>query len=189
MSILSMLSRTTLGIGVKDPTSYIKKVQSRGLKTTQELADAAGQGYAFRDPSLGSDKYVNNLPQSVNTNSILQSNASNYQDTMFSAMLAGTNRLVDDTAKTYAFRPGNFSKNLTSYTDKLFKEQLAAAGRATNTPTSLVSNIIQTPLILTPISPTNGTGAGMPFDDGRYIPTIGYGFVLYGTLAKGGYGE
>lgn len=186
MSILSMLNKTTLGIGLKTPDTYTSRAQRRGLKSGQELTAAAEQGYAFRNPALGSEKYTDTVVRTPEINTLLQAPTSNYQQSMFNSMLAGTNRLVDNDAKTYAFRPGNFSRNLTSYTEKLFNDQVASAGRATQ-PTSLVAATTQTKLIITPIASNIGTGPGMPFDDGRYIPTFGYGFVEYGTLANGGY--
>ena len=119
MSLLDLLGKATLGTGVKTPSSYTKKVQAKGLATTDKMAAAATNGYAFRSPTLGSDKYLNNVPTTPDT-SLFSSTSDTYQEAAFKDKLNGKNKLLSDKGNTYSFRPGNFQADIATYTERIF---------------------------------------------------------------------
>ena len=185
MSLLDLLGKATLGTGVKAPSSYTKKVQAKELPTTSELTSAATTGYAFRSATLGSSKYTDSAPAPME-DSLLSGTSATYQEAAFKDKMNGKNKLLSSKGNTYAFRPGNFQTDIATYTERIFLRQQQAAGQGSNVPASLISIPAQTVPVLTATA-VPGSPAGMPTNDGRYIPTVGYGFVLYGTLVNGGY--
>lgn len=179
MGLLDRLSQSTLGVGIKPPTSYSKRAQGRNLTPAADLAAAASTGYAFRDPTLGTTRYTDNIVGNTDVGALGPS-VNSYQKTTFQDQLKGTNKLVDYKAKTYAFRPGNFKTDIATYTERIFLQQQQAAGQAPTNPSNLITATAQSAPVLTPTTLV-GTAAGMPFDDGRYNITIGFGFIQYGV--------
>lgn len=194
MSLLDLLGRATLSTGVQPPKSYTKKVQAKGLASTADLSAAATTGYAFRSPTLGSDKYTDNqasmiadrgTPYDIRLENGQTSfgTLGTYQNNLFKDQLRGNNKAT--TGQTSALNSGNFKGVIGTYADRLFAQQQQTAGKFNQTPSSLISAASRTVPVLTPTA-TPGSPAGMPGDDGRYIPTVGYGYVLYVT--RGTYG-
>lgn len=77
-------------------------------------------------------------------------------------------------------KPSNLGANISSYTEQIFNQQLTGANKYTTTSPNVVSLASMTKPVLT-VSTKAGSLAGMPLNDGRYVITVGYGFVLYIT--------
>lgn len=188
MSLLDMLKQVTFtGISTLIPRSgrnkYSSTVQARGLESTTDLAKKATTGYAF-----GPDVPTKKGPQGsvLNDESVLLGSLDqSYLTSTFNDQLKRKNKLVDNTAKTYGFRPTNFQQDIATYTDRIFMQQRLGADQYAKTPASLITPIAMSKPILTTYVPPNVNTA--PIGDGRYNITVGYGFVLYGTLTNGGY--
>lgn len=188
MSLLDKLKQATFaGISTLIPrngrSKYSSTVQARGLQSTADLANKATTGYAF-----GPEVPTNKGPQNsvLNDESVLLGSLDqSYLTSTFNDQLRRKNRLADNVAKTYAFRPTNFQQDIATYTDRIFMQQKLGADQFAKTPTSLISTVAQSKPILTTYVPANVNMP--PTDDGRYNITVGYGFVLYGTLTNGGY--
>ncbi len=176
MSILSLLKRSTQSGGgslAPAPNAGRNKIQN----TQSEFAQAE-PGSAFGGTTNS------NL---VNSRSGYQTSnvPTSYAATTFEDRLARRNRVADYNAKTY-IRPGNFQGTIGTYADRIFAQQSLGPDQFAQTPINAISTLSMSIPVLTPVTEI-GTSAGMPFDDGRYLITVGYGFVLYGTLTNGGY--
>lgn len=188
MSLLDKLKQaTSAGISTLIPrngrSKYSSTAQARGLQSTADLAKKATTGYAF-GPEIPTKKG----PQGsvLNDESVLLGSLDqSYLTSTFNDQLKKKNKLVDNTAKTYAFRPTNFQQDIATYTDRIFMQQRLGADQYAKTPASLINPIaISKPVLTTYVPPNVNTP---PTGDGRYTITVGYGFVLYGTLTNGGY--
>lgn len=188
MSLLDKLKQaTSAGISTLIPrngrSKYSSTVQAKGLQSTADLANKATTGYAF-----GPEVPTNKGPQGsvLDAESVLLGSLDQtYLTTTFGDQLKKKNRLADNTAKTYAFRPTNFQQDIASYTDRIFMQQKLGADQYAKTPASLINTVALSKPILTAYVPARVNIP--PTGDGRYLCTIGYGFVLYGTFTNGGY--
>ena len=176
MSLLSLLKRSSQ-FGGSSLSAGSTPGQNRIENTQSEFAQAEpGSTFGGRTSS-----------DIVNLKSGYQSDTAPtpYAAVTFQDKLARRNQVVDYKAKTY-IRPGNFQGTIGTYADRIFAQQSLGPDQFAQTPINAVSTLSMSIPILTPTTEI-GTSAGMPFDDGRYLITVGYGFVLYGTLTNGGY--
>jgi hypothetical protein len=107
---------------------------------------------------------------------------SKYASTIITQTNPQSNPLLKKAAATSTYGPGMFNSDTLTYTDRRFAIANASLGQAAVTP-SVLQAAQQGGLITTAIDSSNpvGTGQTAVFDDGRYIPKVGFGYVLYVT--------
>lgn len=182
MSLLDLYSRGSF-TGVAGPSAKRQRQIENGQSNLKpENAGAVGDTYA--DAVLAAARNGKNALTGKSTIVAQQPN-SKYTTKIFEQVNAGTNDLVNKAGVSNNYGPGRFATDIVSYTDRQFMIQNASLGQAAINP-SVLAIATQTAPILTAVSSTIGTTAGEPFDDGRYIATIGYDYVLYTT--RGTYG-
>lgn len=182
MSLLDLYSKGSF-TGVAGPSAKRQKQLEDGMSNLKpENAGAFGDTYA--DATLAAARTGKNSLTS-RTTIVAQQPLSRYTTKIFEQVNAGSNELVNRANTSNNYGPGRFATDIVSYTDRQFMIQNASLGQAAINP-SVLAVATQTVPILTAVSSTIGTTAGEPFDDGRYIATIGYDYVLYTT--RGTYG-
>lgn len=181
MSILDLYNRGSF-TGVAGPSAKRQRQLEDGQSNLKpENAGAFGDTYA--DATLAAARTGKNSLTS-RTTIVAQQPLSRYTTKIFEQTNAGANSLVKK-ASGASYGPGQFNSDPLTYTDRQFAIANASLGQAAITP-SVLQAAQQGGLVITPVSSTIGTTAGEPFDDGRYIATIGYDYVLYTT--RGTYG-
>lgn len=181
MSILDLYSRGSF-TGVAGPSAKRQKQLEEGASNLKpENAGAFGDTYA--DATLAAARTGKNALTSRVTITAQQP-SSKYTTKIFERIGTSTNSLLNLNSNNY-LGPNRFNSDPLTYTDRQFAIANASLGQAAITP-SVLQAAQQGGLVLTPVSSTIGTVSGEPIDDGRYIATIGYDYVLYTT--RGTYG-
>ena len=180
MSLLEKYSNGTL-TGTSGPSAK-RTQQITSAPSNLKPNNPGAYGDTYADATLAAAVSGKNALATKNT-IITQQGRSKYTADIFQLSNSSTNSLVKkSTGANYG--PGRFNNDPMTYTDRQFAIANASMGQAAVTP-SVLQAAQQASLILTPVSPTIGTVASEPFDDGRYVATIGYDYVLYVT--RGGY--
>lgn len=180
MSLLDKYSQGTL-TGISGPSIRRRRDIVDGASNLRpENPGAFGDTYA--DATLEAIRSGKNALASRNS-LVTEQPTSRYASEIFQQFSSATNALVKR-ALGANYGPNRFNSDPMTYTDRQFAIQNASLGQAAVTPSVLQAARIAK-LIVTPIDPNIGTKASEPFNDGRYIATIGYDYVLY--LTRGGY--
>lgn len=181
MSLLELYGKGSF-TGVAGPSvKRQRQVEDGASNLKPENAGAFGDTY--EDATLAAARSGKNSLTSKSTIVAQQPN-SKYTTKIFERIAASTNSLLNLNNNNY-LGPNRFNSDPLTYTDRQFAIANASMGQAAITP-SVLQATQQGGLVLTAVSSTIGTVSGEPIDDGRYIATIGYDYVLYTT--RGTYG-
>lgn len=182
MSLLELYSKGSM-TGVAGPSvKRSKNIVSTPSNLKPDNAGALGDTYA--DATLEAARSGKNALASRDT-IVAQQPSTTYMKDWFKHVNKPTNNLLNlNLVKNY-YGPGNFNLDPLPYLDRQFLIQNASMGQAAATP-SVLQAAQAAALVITPVNPNIGTVASEPFNDARYVATIGYDYVLYTT--RGGYG-
>jgi hypothetical protein len=183
MSLLDLYSKGT-ATGPSGPSARRQK-QVVDASSNLKPDNPGSFGNTYADATLAAIRSGKNALTSRST-IVAQQPTGKYTADIFGQTAAGSNSLVKLSKTNNNFGPGKFNNDIIPYTERQFMIQNASFGQATVAP-NVLALATQTAPILTPIASNIGTVAGEPFDDGRYNITVGFGFVLYGTMINGGY--
>lgn len=183
MSLLELYNRGAIN-GIAGPSA----------KRRTELLDGASN-LKPDNPGAFGDTYADELlaTQRTGTNKLVSKvsgvgaqPATRYVTNIFNQTSTRTNELLKRAANSTTYGPNRFPTDIIPYTDRVFMLQNASLGQASLIPSVLATATKTTP-VLTPIDNTNviGTSRTEVLDDGRYVCTVGFGFVLY--VSNSGY--
>lgn len=181
MSLLELYSNGSL-IGGSGPSARRQK-DITGNSSNLQPDNAGAYGDTYADATLQAARTGKNA-LTTRASLVSQPVGGKYTAEIFKLSNSSANSLVKK-AGGANYGPGRFNSDPMTYTDRQFAIANASMGQAAVTPSVLQAAQSAT-LILTPVDPNIGTVASEPFDDGRYIATIGYDYVLYTT--RGTYG-
>jgi hypothetical protein len=182
MSLLELYSRGSM-TGVAGPSAKRGQDITNGASNLKpENPGAFGDTYA--DAALEAIRSGKNA-LATRATLVSQPPMGRYTANIFELSNSSTNGLVNKATSANTYGPGRFNSDPMNYTDRQFAVANASMGQAAVTPSVLQAARSAT-LVITPTDPNIGTMASTPFDDGRYIATIGYDYVLYTT--RGTYG-
>lgn len=181
MSLLDRYSNGTL-TGTSGPS--IRRRRDILDNTSNLRPDNAGAfGDTYADATL--DALTSGRNALVSKNTVVgQQTTSKYSANIFQLSNTATNNLVQKATTANTYGPGRFNSDPMTYTDRQFAIANASMGQAAATP-SVMQAARQAALVITPVDPNIGTIAAVPFDDSRYVATIGYDYVLY--TSRGSY--
>lgn len=176
MSLLELYSNGTL-TGTSGPSVRRRRdIITNTSNLRPENPGAFGDTYA--DATLEAARNNTNA-LTTRASLVAQPVSDRYVADIFNVANSTTNNLVRR-ATGANYGPGRFNSDPMTYTDRQFAIANASMGQAVVTP-SVLQATRQAQLITTPVDPNIGTVASEPFDDGRYIATVGYDYVLYVT--------
>lgn len=179
MSLLDLYNRGAIN-GIAGPSA----------KRRTELLDGASN-LRPDNPGAFGDTYADELLQAqrTGTNQLVTrvsgvgaQPATRYITNIFNQTSTRTNNLLKRAADSNTYGPNRFPTDIIPYTDRVFMQQNASLGQASLIP-SVLATATKTVPVLTPTDDKNviGTSRTEVLDDGRYVCTVGYGFVLYVT--------
>lgn len=177
MSLLELYTKGTI-TGVSGPSVRRQRDIVDGASNLRpDNAGAFGDTYA--DAVLEAARNNRNALVSKAT-LVSQPPTGKYTANIFQQANATSNNLVQRANSANTYGPGRFNSDPMTYTDRQFAIANASMGQAAVTP-SVLQAARSAVLVVTPVDPNIGTVASEPFDDGRYIATVGYDYVLYTT--------
>lgn len=181
MSLLELYSRGSM-TGVAGPS----------VKRGQDITNGPSN-LKPENPGAFGDTYADATLAAIRSGKTLANRATitgpqsstKYTANIFQLANSSTNGLVNKATSANTYGPGRFNSDPMTYTDRQFAIANASMGQAAVTP-SVLQAARQAALVVVPTDSNIGTVASEPFEDGRYIATVGYAYVLYTT--RGTYG-
>jgi hypothetical protein len=182
-SLLELYTRGSM-TGVAGPSAVRQTRQATEAPSNLRPQNPGAFGDTYADATLEAARSGRNA-LATRATLVSQPPMGRYTADIFEQSNTSTNTLVNRATGAGTYGPGRFNSDPLTYTDRQFAIANASMGQAAVTP-SVLQAARASALVTTPVDSNIGTVASEPIDDGRYIATVGYDFVLYTT--RGTYG-